>query len=433
MTTQHDLGQRLADHFQRTAPREAPARVLRGAMTTIETTRQQRVRAPWRITHMPGPFRIVAVAAAAAAIVLGSLTVVPRTSTDSGAGPLLRLPTACSTRALTRGSIATIAGTGDAYNHGDGGRALDAGISSTNGDGAYGGIAVDASGVIYTSTGPTRSVRRIDPDGTITTMAGTPASLVFPMGLAIDAAGRVIVADPGNLSTPQTWRIEGDGTITKVAGNGTFGTTGNDGPALQAAIESAQVAAGPHGDLYLDDLDGYRRIDPAGTIHAFAGTGAEGYSGDGGPAMEATFGDSGPYLMGVAADAAGNVYLGDPGNHRIRKVDAAGTITTVAGTGIEGRSGDGGPATEAQIGAVGAMTVDGDGSLFFVDGDNGVVRKVDPAGVITTVAGTGVAGFSGDCGPAASAQLDDVSGLAVRDGVLYVVDGLNHRIRVVLL
>jgi serine/threonine-protein kinase len=253
------------------------------------------------------------------------------------------------------------------------------------------------------------------------------------MGLAIDPAGRVIVADPGNLSTPHTWRIEADGTVTKLAGNGTFGTSGNDGPALQAAIQSSQVAAGPGGDLYLDDLDGYRRVDPDGVIRAFAGTGVEGYSGDGGPALAATFGASAPYLMGVAADGAGNVYLGDPGNHRIRKVDPAGIITTIAGTGTAGHSGDQGPATEAQVGLVGAMTVDDDGSLFFVDGDNSVVRKVDAAGIITTVAGTGVAGFSGDCGPAASAQLDDVSGLAVRDGVLYIVDGLNHRIRIVLL
>ncbi len=435
MTAQQDLGQRLIDHFQGEAPREAPDRVLKGAMLTIETTQQRRIQAPWRITHMPGPLRVIAVTAAALAIILGSLHLVPRASNGSGTSPSanagLRVPTACPAASLPSGSIATIAGTGEAGNTGDGGLATEARVDATNGDGGYGGIAVDPTGVIYLSIPNSRAVRRIDVDGVITTLPGTGASLVFPMGLAIDATGRLYVDDPGLLSTPHIWRLETDGTLTAVAGNGTFGTTGNNGPALQAEIQSAQMAIGPAGDLYFDDNNSYRTVDPAGIIHAYAGTGVAGFSGDGGPAIAATLGLSEPYLMGVAADATGNVYLGDPANHRIRKVDPSGTITTVVGTGVAGYSGDTGPATNAEISAPGPMAVDPEGNVFFAD-DNSTVRKVDVNGIITTVAGTGEPGYSGDCGPAISAQLDGPSGITIRDGVLYIVDGRNRRVRVVV-
>ncbi len=435
MTAQQDLGQRLVDHFQREAPREAPDRVLKGALLTIETTQQRRIQAPWRITHMPGPLRVIAVTAAAFAIILGSLHLVPRASNGSGASPSanagLRVPTACPAASLPSGTIATIAGTGEAGNSGDGGLATEARVDATNGDGGYGGIAVDPTGVIYLSIPTSRAVRRIDVDGVITTLPGTGASLLFPMGLAVDASGRLYVADPGNLSKPHIWRLETDGTLIAVAGDGFFGTTGNDGPALQAAIQSAQIAIGPGGDLYFDDSNSYRTVDPAGIIHAYAGTGVAGFSGDGGPAIVATLGLSNPYLMGVAADPTGNVYLGDPENHRIRKVDPSGTITTVVGTGVAGYSGDTGPATNAEISAPGPMTVDPEGNIFFAD-DNSTVRKVDVNGIITTVAGTGEPGYSGDCGPAASAQLDGPSGITIRDGVLYIVDGLNRRVRVVV-
>ena len=168
-----------------------------------------------------------------------------------------------------------------------------------------------------------------------------------------------------------------------------FGSSGNEGPALDAEIAAAIVTVGPRGDIYFDDLNAFRTVDTAGVIHAFAGTGVAGFSGDDGPAVEATIGLSDPVTLGVAADGAGNVYVGDPSNHRIRKVDSAGVITTVAGTGIAGQTGDHGPAVDATVDSPGQLAVDAAGDLFFTD--TGSVRRIDAAGVITTVAGTGVA------------------------------------------
>ena len=154
-----------------------------------------------------------------------------------------------------------------------------------------------------------------------------------------------------------------------------------------------------------------------------------GFSGDGGPAVAATLGEE---VLGVAVDPEGNVYLGDQGNHRIRKVDPSGTITTMAGTGAFGSTGDGGLATAATLEKPRSIAVDDAGDVYVADWGTNTVRKIDAAGVITTVAGTGSAGFSGDCGPAASAQLDQPYGLAVRDGALFISDEGNHRIRMVV-
>ena len=169
----------------------------------------------------------------------------------------------------------------------------------------------------------------------------------------------------------------------------------------------------------------YRTIDPAGIIHTFAGNGQSGFSGDGGPATQATFGAT----WGVAADDAGDVYLGDADNHRIRVVDPAGVVSTIAGTGGTGPTGDGGPASSAELGLQGDMAVDPAGDLFFLDGDT--VRKIDTAGVITTIAGDGTQGSAGDCGPAKAAQLNQPIGLTVANGYVYVADAGNDRVRVI--
>ncbi len=153
------------------------------------------------------------------------------------------------------------------------------------------------------------------------------------------------------------------------------------------------------------------------------------FSGDDGPAVDATLATN---VLGVAADAKGNVYVGDPDNHRIRRVDPAGVITTFAGTGLPGNSGDGDLAVRAQIDHPVAIAVDDEGSVYFADQARATVRKVDADGVISTVAGTGHPGFSGDCGPATAAQLDAPYGLAVRDGVVIIGDERNHRVRMVV-
>jgi streptogramin lyase len=214
-----------------------------------------------------------------------------------------------------------------------------------------------------------------------------------------------------------------------VAGTGVSGSSGNDGPAVDAQVNPSEIAIGPGGDLYFDDTNNYRTIDPQGIIHAFAGTGVPGFSGDGGPAVDATFGEG---VNGIATDAAGDVYLGDPGNHRIRKVDPAGIITTIAGSGEAGSSGDGRPALEAALDSPHSMALDADGSLYFVDDAANVVRRIDPDGIISTIAGAGTAGYSGDCGPATAAQLDGPSAITLHDGVLYILDSGNGRIRVIV-
>ena len=181
--------------------------------------------------------------------------------------------------------------------------------------------------------------------------------------------------------------------------------------------------------MYFDDLNNYRRVDSDGTIHAFAGSTEAGFGGDGGPATEAAFGRE---VMGMAIDEAGNVYLGDPGNRRIRMVDPEGIVTTIAGSGAIGPSLDPVPALEAPLtSSPFGIAIGVDGSVYFSEWQTSSVRRIDPAGFVTTFAG-GRFGETGDCGPASEAGLAAPEGIAIKDGVLYIVDGGNNRIRVVV-
>ncbi len=181
-------------------------------------------------------------------------------------------------------------------------------------------------------------------------------------------------------------------------------------------------------DLYLDDWGRWRTVDPSGVIRPFAGTGSAGFSGDGGPAVSATFG--GRDLGGLTADQEGNVYFGDHLNHRMRKVDTKGTISTFVGTGQAGSSGDGGLATKATIDGASSITADVNGDIIFADYDQHVVRKIDADGLITTIAGTGVGSYSGDCGPATNAGLGEPGVVDVQNGIVYISDG--NRIRIIV-
>ena len=156
------------------------------------------------------------------------------------------------------------------------------------------------------------------------------------------------------------------------------------------------------GNLYIADTGNnrIRKVDSAGTISTIAGTGERGFGGDGGPAGGAQL--DWPY--GVATDAAGNLYITDTQNDRIRKVDSAGTISTIAGTGERGFGGDGGPAVQAQLQSPNGVALDGAGNLYIADTRNNRIRKVDSAGTISTIAGTGERGFGGDGGPAGGAS-----------------------------
>ena len=332
-------------------------------------------------------------------------------------------PTACPAGVPLRGGdIATIAGGGTGTTSGDSGQAIATTLKSP------GTVAVDAAGAVYYADATDAAVKRIGLDGLVSVMAGpsTGAPFVEPSGLAFDAVGDLHVAD---FKASRIWKVDANGVVIVAAGTGESGSTGNDGPAVDAKINAAQVAVGPDGSLYFDDMNMYRMIDPEGIIHAFAGTGAKGFSGDGLRATDATMDTA---IAAVGADHAGNVYIGDSWNHRVRRIDPSGIITTVAGNGHQGTSGDGRSATDAQMSQALGIATDDAGNVYFSDYDSSSVRKIDANGIITTVAGGKGPGFHGDCGPAIDAKLSAPNGLAVHDGVLYIADSGNNRIRMVV-
>ncbi len=346
------------------------------------------------------------------------------------------------------GVITTVAGTGRSGfggNVGDGGPAIQAAVYYPS------GVAVDGAGNLFIAERFYNQIRKVDSAGVITTVAGTreffggfsgdngpatAARLRSPGGVALDGAGNLFIADTGN---DRIRKVDSAGVITTVAGTGESfgGFSGDGGPAIQAALYyPSGVALDGAGNLFIADTgnDRIRKVDSAGVITTVAGAGefgfaeAGGFGGDGGPAIQAALN----YPSDVVADGAGNLYIADTDRSRIRKVDAAGVISTVAGTGSFGFSGDGGPAVEAQLNHPADVTTDGAGNLYIADRYNDRIRKVDSAGVISTVAGTGESfgGFSGDGGPAIQAALNYPRGVAVDGaGNLFIADTGNHRIR----
>ena len=248
------------------------------------------------------------------------------------------------------------------------------------------------------------------------------AQLDNPVSVSLDPAGNIYIADAGN----NRIRKVTNGVITTIAGNGAFGFGGDGGPAIGAQLNQPQsLAVDAAGNIYVADTSNNRvRKISNGVISTVAGTGEFGFSGDNGPATSAQLG----HPNGLAVDAAGNLFVGDFYNNRIRKI-TDGVITTVVGSGMFGFSGDNGPATGAQLAAASGIALDTAGNLYIADAGNNRIRKV-ANGVITTVAGNGKAGFSGDDGPATAAGLTDPMAVAVDTaGNLYIADTLSSRIR----
>jgi sugar lactone lactonase YvrE len=335
-------------------------------------------------------------------------------------------------------SIVTVGGDGTASDAGDGGP-----VSKAEFSGVW-GVAIDAAGNVYVcdpNYGGGGGVRKIDTSGIISRFAaghtggfggdGGPATaaaakMMFPGGICTDAAGNVYVADAGNNCIR---KIDTSGNLGTIVNQSTkSGYTGDFGFAISAQLYNPQgVAVDPAGNLYIADTynDVIREVDALGSITTAVGTGTTGYSGDGGLATKAEL--NGPEA--IACDAAGNLYISDWTNHVVRKVDLTHKISTVAGNGSAGNSGDGGPATSATLDGPWGLAVDRRGNLYIVDNTSNVIRMVDTHGIISTVAGTGLAGWNGD-GQASTSLLKVPWSVACdAAGAVYITDHDNVRLR----
>ncbi|MDR3699782.1 MAG: hypothetical protein P4L56_09125 [Candidatus Sulfopaludibacter sp.] len=328
------------------------------------------------------------------------------------------------------GNIATYAGNGVLSYSGDGGAATKAQFNTPQ------GVAVDSGGNYYVADSANNVVRKVTAGGVVSNFAGngsggfggdngaaTGAQLNSPHGVAVDSAGNVYIADTGN---SRIRKVSG-GVIGTIAGSGTVGYSGDGGAGPSAQLNSPTgVAVDSAGNVYIADFGNnvIRKLSAGGAISTVAGNTRQGYSGDGGGGTQAQL--NGP--QGVGVDSAGNVYIADTLNNRVRKL-SGGNIQTVAGIGIPGNSGDGGPAASAQLAAPTGLAVDSAGSIYVSNGSSNV-RKIFPNGPISTIAGTNALGYSGDGGPALNATFNGALGLAVDSaGNVYVADSGNNAIR----
>ncbi len=329
--------------------------------------------------------------------------------------------------------ISTVAGTGTLGSGGDGGPATSAMLNTPR------GVAVDGAGNLFIADFLNNRIRKVNASGVISTIAGsgapgfagnggpaTSALLNNPAGVAVDGAGNLFIADQANR---RIRKVNPSGVISTVAGNGVPGFGGDGGAATSAQLDSpVAVAVDSAGNLYIADFarDRIRKVNASGVISTIAGTGTAGFGGDGGSAASARLNSP----AGVAVDSAGNLFIADYGNNRIRKVSPNGAINTVAGNGVTGFYGDGGAATSARLDKPSGVAVDSAGNLFIADYGNNRIRKVNASGVISTIAGNGALGYAGDGDAAIAARLFAPYGVSVDSaGDVFIADTGNRRIR----
>ncbi len=333
-------------------------------------------------------------------------------------------------RKVTSGNISTVAGSG-AFNLSTG-SGLTAQLSRPSG-------VVASAGNLYISDYGHNRVLEIAADGSASTVVGTgtagfsgdggpgaAAQLYAPAGLAIDQAGNLYIAD---ILNQRVRELSAGGAVSTFAGTGSAGLGGDGGAAAQATLYFPHAElADAAGNVYISDYENscVRKVSVNGTITTVAGNGTEGYSGDGGPAVRAQL--TAP--EGLALDARGNLYIADTGNNAVRIVTPDGIIGTIAGNGIPGHDGDGGPAAQSLLAAPTSVAFDASGNFYIADSGTRI-RRITTDGIIITVAGTGVPGYEGDGGPALHAQFDGIRAIAVDPaGRMFLADEWNNVVRV---
>jgi sugar lactone lactonase YvrE len=337
--------------------------------------------------------------------------------------------------------ITTVAGTGLAGLNDDGEPPLETHLYLPQ------DVTVGPDGLLYLVDWNNHRIRRIDPDGVVETIAGTGelgdaqdgvaiyTQFNHPTNVFFDGDGHMIIAAWHNSLVK---RLDfSTGLVTNVAGTGARSFGGDGGPANSAFLDlPSAVVVDSSGNIIISDQANFRLrlVEPDGTIHTICGDGVPGFAGDGGPASEAKLnalkGQAAAPSSRIDIDRRDQIYIADTANHRIRMIDAVGIITTIAGTGEPGYSGDGGPATAAQLDTPSDVAVADNGTVYIADTMNHVIRVIRPNGMIETLAGTGERGFDGDGGPAGEGLLDRPYGIGLApNGTLYIADTHNQRIR----